>query len=292
MIAPLTSARAACRKLAAMPAGIDAGFVEVNGSRLYFEARGSGPALLFLHGFTLDRRMWRPQVEALCDRFRVVAYDARGFGRSALPGEEPYRHCDDAAALCTALGLGRVVAVGHSIGAHQTLELALERPELVAGWVSIGMAGLAGVPFPQELSTLFAEIRRAASGESLDAARAIWRRGAWFAPAREASALAAELDRMFADYSGWHWTHDNPVRGLDPPAAERLGELRVPALVITGGRDLAYNHEIAARLRAGIPGARGLELAGAGHMTNMEAPGAVTDAIAALAAAAFRDRGA
>src|SRR5689334_10247955 len=101
------------------------GTVDVNGTRLHFESRGSGPALLLLHGFTLDRRMWGPQLATLSTSFRVVAYDARGFGRSALPTSEPYRHCDDAAALVEALGLAPVVAVGHSIGGHQLLELAL-----------------------------------------------------------------------------------------------------------------------------------------------------------------------
>src|SRR5512146_2752360 len=102
--------------------------------------------------------MWRPQVEALAGRFRVVVYDARGFGRSALPSEGPsYRHCDDAAALCEHLGLARVV-VGHSIGAHQTLELALERPALVAGWAAICPAGLTSVPFPADLTRMFADI--------------------------------------------------------------------------------------------------------------------------------------
>src|SRR5262245_17718569 len=91
---------------------------EVNGTRLYYEVRGAGPALLFLHGFTLDHRMWNRQVEDLAKAHQVITYDARGFGRSAMPGTEPYRHYEDAAALCEHLGLTRVIAIGHSIGAH------------------------------------------------------------------------------------------------------------------------------------------------------------------------------
>jgi pimeloyl-ACP methyl ester carboxylesterase len=260
----------------------ETGFAEVNGTRLYYEARGTGPALLFVHGFTLDHRMWDRQADALARSHRVVTYDARGFGRSAMPGTEPYRHCDDGAALCEQLGLTRVIAIGHSIGAHQTLELALSRPDLITGWVSICMAGLAGIPFPQDVSTMFAAIRQAAREEGLDAARHIWRRSGWFSAARERPDLAAELDRMLADYSGWHWTHDNPATSLAPPAAERLEKLRIPTLVITGGRDLPYNDAVGGALLQRIPGAIGLRLPHAGHMANMEEPEAVNRAIAEL----------
>src|ERR1043165_3535090 len=133
------------------------GPVEVNGTRLYFESRGAGPTLLFLHGFTLDRRMWAPQLEALSTSFRVVAYDARGFGRSALP-TAPYRHCDDAAALIEELRLAPVVAIGHSIGGHELRERALTRPELVNGYVGMSLSGLASVPFPPDVMQLFADV--------------------------------------------------------------------------------------------------------------------------------------
>ena len=261
---------------------LETGFADVNGTRLHYEARGAGPAVLLLHGFTLDRRMWRRQVDALAGRFRVVTVDARGFGRSAMPATDPYRHCDDLAALCAHLGLARVVAVGHSIGGHQTLELALARPDLVAGWVGVAASGLAGIPFPSEIVGTFAAIREAAR-TSLDEAKRIWSACGWFTSSREAPALRAELDAMLADYSGWHWTHQNPATSLDPPAAGRLGELRVPALVITGDRDLPYNDAVGDALVAGIPGAARLRLRGAGHMTNMEEPEAVSRAIAELA---------
>jgi pimeloyl-ACP methyl ester carboxylesterase len=262
----------------------ETGIAEVNGTRLYYELHGAGPAVLFLHGFTLDRRMWRPQIEALADRFRVLAYDARGFGRSAEPGSAPYRHCDDAAALCAHLGLSRIVAIGHSIGAHQILELALDRPDLVAGWGSICMAGLAGVRFPEEITTMFANARRAGRAGRIDEAREFWRRSAWFTASRESAVVAAALDQIIDDYSGWHWLHDNPARNLMPPAAERLNELGMPALVVSGERDVACCGVIADKLAAGVRGASVLRLRSIGHMANLEAPAAVNEAIAELAA--------
>jgi pimeloyl-ACP methyl ester carboxylesterase len=263
--------------------GAETGVADVNGTRLYYESHGTGPALLFLHGFTLDHRMWRRQKAALAKAFRVVTYDARGFGRSALPSTDAYRHCDDAAALCDHLGLERVIAIGHSIGAHQMLEFALCRPDRVAGWASICLSGLAGIPFTDDLTTLFGALRQTARAEGIEAAKTLWGQCGWFAPAREDPVLSGELDQMLADYSGWHWMHDNPAKGLEPPAGERLAELRVPALIVTGGRDLPYNQSVREAVIARVAGAKVVDLAQASHMANMDAADAVNDAIAAFA---------
>jgi 3-oxoadipate enol-lactonase len=262
---------------------VENGTADVNGARLHYEIRGAGRPLVFLHGFTLDHRMWRSQAERLASSYRVLTYDARGFGRSALPDTTPYKHCEDAAALCEHLELRRVVAIGHSIGAHQMLELSLTRPDLVAGWASICMSGLASVPFPEDVMTMFGALRAAARDEGIEAAKRLWMRADWFAPARESPDVTRELDAMLADYSGWHWTHDNPAKTIEPAAAERLGELKAPSLVIAGGRDLPYNEAVAQALLAGLPNATALQLPRAGHMANMEEPEPIHQAIDALA---------
>jgi pimeloyl-ACP methyl ester carboxylesterase len=261
------------------------GTADVNGTRIHYEERGKGSPLLFLHGFTLDRRMWSRQMDALARDHRVVAFDARGFGLSALPGIEPYRHCEDAAALCEHLGLERVVVVGHSIGAHQMLELALTRPDLVAGYVSVCGSGLGGIPFPPEVTAMFTAIRAAAKDEGIDAAKRIWADSEWIRPSHDTPAVSKEMDAMLEGYSGWHWTHDNPAQGITPPAAQRLASLATPALIVTGASDLPYNEVVAAALAEGIAGATRLRLAGT-HMVNMEEPDAVSRAIAEIAARA------
>ena len=266
-----------------MAGTIENGMADVNGTRLYYESCGTGPVLLFLHGFTLDRRMWNRQVAALSDSYRIVTFDARGAGRSAMPGTEKFMHCQDAAALCDHLRLKRVIAVGHSIGAHYALELALSRPDLISGLGLICTSGLAGIPFPAEVAETFASVRQAVRSEGVDAAKPIWARSGWFASAREAPSLKSEIDQMFADYSGWHWIHDNPAINIDPPAAGRLGEINVPTLVVTGGRDLPYNEVVGNALLAGIPRAVGLQLPLAGHMAGMEDSDAVNRALRELA---------
>ena len=70
------------------------GTVAYNNGRIYYEVTGTGAPIVFIHGFTLDHRMWQPQVEAFGQSHQVIAYDARGFGKSSLP-DGPYDHAGD-----------------------------------------------------------------------------------------------------------------------------------------------------------------------------------------------------
>ena len=74
---------------------MEQGYAALNGTRLYYEVAGAGAPVALAHGFTLDHRMWDEQFSALAERYRVVRYDLRGFGRSEQPTDAPYAHHDD-----------------------------------------------------------------------------------------------------------------------------------------------------------------------------------------------------
>ncbi|HEV8248241.1 MAG TPA: alpha/beta hydrolase, partial [Polyangiaceae bacterium] len=145
---------------------------------------------------------------------------------------------------------------------------------------------LAGIPFPVDVQTMFVSVRRAAREDGVAEAKRIWRRSTWLTPVRDQEALGRELDHILGEYSGWHWTHDNPFQNIDPPAAERLTELDIPSAIITGEHDLAYNAAIGQLLVSRVRGATELRLPDAGHLANMEAPQAVNRAIVQVAALA------
>ncbi len=100
---------------------------------------GRGPSILLLHGLASSSHIWDLVAPRLAPRFRVVAYDQRGHGRSGKPssGYGFDRLIADAAAVIGTLGLGRPVVVGHSWGANVTLQLAVDRAELVSGDVLV-----------------------------------------------------------------------------------------------------------------------------------------------------------
>ncbi len=247
---------------------------------LVFQRTGRGRPVLFLHGATLDHRMWHPQL-ALADRFEVLTCDLRGFGQSPPPAGR-FSHCEDISALLDELDLRDVCVIGHSIGAHYALELALLRPDAVTGFGSVCMSGLTQ-DYPADIQAMFVELKRLARAESVAAAKAVWARCAWFTQARANPAIAALLDAYLASYSGWYWSHDTPATNLMPPAVTRLEQLAVPTLVIDGELDLDYNHRIADTLASRIPGVELLRLPGIGHMANLEAAEHVTSAIGQLA---------
>jgi 3-oxoadipate enol-lactonase len=90
-------------------------YADVNGAQLWYEERGSGDAVVFLHAGLLDSRQWARQLETFSPRYRAVAFDARGYGRSAQP-TEPFSRHQDVLGLLDAGALARAREGGHNLG--------------------------------------------------------------------------------------------------------------------------------------------------------------------------------
>ncbi|HTO49604.1 MAG TPA: alpha/beta hydrolase [Burkholderiales bacterium] len=260
--------------------GRSSGFAEVNGTRLYYEIAGSGEPVVLVHAFTLDTRMWNDQFEVLARDFRVIRYDARGFGKSALPQPgEAYSNAEDLAALADRLDARKPHVVGGSMGGRFALDYAVTYPDGLRSLVVIDSV-VGGWQWSREWLTAYAPVVAAGRRGDLAQAKALWLGLPLFAPAREKPEVDARLKQMVGDYSGWHFVNHNPERAVSPPAVGRLGTIRAPTLVLVGERDLPDFQRTAERLEREIPGARRATIAGAGHIANMEAPDAVNKALA------------
>jgi len=123
----------------------DSGFLDVPNARLYYEVAGAGPAVVFVHGFTLDTRMWDDQWTVFRERYSVVRYDVRGFGRSEA---EPvsYSDLDDLLAILDYLAIERAHLVGLSMGGIVVVHFAVTHPSRVHAVVAAdcGPSGLTG----------------------------------------------------------------------------------------------------------------------------------------------------
>lgn len=247
------------------------GIAAVNGTHLYYETAGSGRPLVFIHGFTLDTRMWDDQFWPLAQQFHVIRYDMRGFGQSAVPTDEPYSHVDDLRALLDHLQLQKASLVGLSKGGAVALDFALMDPQRVQALALLDTV-LGGHSWSAEGAARDRLVWQRAREGGIPAAKESWLAHPLFAPAMQQTAVATHLTDMINDYSGWHFVHSNPEQGIDPPAAQRLHELQMPVLVIAGELDTPDFLQITAVLGQQIPQAHTAVLPGVGHMVNMEAP--------------------
>lgn len=251
---------------------------EVNGTRLYHEVAGVGEPLVLIHGFGSNTGGWDDQFHIFATRYRVIRYDLRGFGKSALPMGESYSHAEDLKALLVHLGVGRAHLLGRSMGGDVALEFALTYPEST-GALILQDSTLSGHRWSSEFFTSLKVVRQRAAEAGVEGARELWGAHPLFAPARERSELAARLKQSLLEYSGWHWVNRDPMRVSDVLTAQRLGEVRVPTLVVVGERDLLDFKAIADALAVRIPGARKVVLPGVGHLANMEDPQRFNDVV-------------
>lgn len=246
------------------------GTAEVNGTGLFYEVAGSGHPLVLIHGFALDTRMWDYQFEAFAQHYRVVRYDMRGYGKSLPPTDESYSHTDDLMALLEHLRIDRAHVFGQSRGGAVAIDFALAHPEATGALVLVDPV-LGGHSWSQEAARTDGAIWETAAKSGVEVGKAKWLAHPLFAPAREKPEVAARLEQIVFDYSGWHLINTDPGRYADPPAAQRLHEIGAPTLVVVGERDLPDFLVIADTLQQ-VPNARKVVLPGVGHMCNMENP--------------------
>lgn len=234
------------------------------------------PALLLLHGWTLDHRMWAPQITAFSKDRLVIAPDRRGFGRSTAPPDVA-RETEDALALLDHVGADRVVIVGMSQSGRVALDLALRTPERVAGLVLQGIRFGADDAPEIPVADYVALIR---SGR-LEEMKHLWRAHTFMrAATAEAQAIA---DAILDDYDGRDMRSASPaLPSFDKADAAKIA---ARALIVTGAGDTPGRHRAAAVLAAALPNATKIEITHAGHLCNLDQPEAYNSALRGFLAA-------
>ena len=227
---------------------------------------------MLVHGFTQTRRSWDPLVERLAGRFEVVAVDAPGHGAaSAVAADVP-----GAAALLAATG-GPAAYVGYSMGGRICLRAALDHPDVVRRLVLV--SATAGIDDDGERAARRDADERLASEIERDGVDSFVER--WLARPLFAT-LPAEAagidDRRRNTAPGLASSLRRAGTGTQQPLWDRLGELRMPVLIVAGELDSKFA-VLAARLHAAIPGSTLTVVPGAGHTVHLERPDAFVDAL-------------
>lgn len=254
---------------------------DLDGVRLYYEVAGRGHALVFIHGHSLDCRMWDDQVGPVAQSYAVVRYDVRGHGKSAAPptGYSLSHYARELRLLLDHLGIRRPSVVGLSMGGTIAIEYALTYPDRLETLtlVDTGLNGFEdGTTFMRQMEKRKALVRREGVGEKFVRATMMSElfRGLRRVPEKGALARA-----MVAGWSGASWVDTATYPKPERTQAERVGEVRVPTLVVVGQEDGARFHRIAEHITRRIPVVRKAVIPAAGHIPPMENPEAFNDAL-------------
>jgi pimeloyl-[acyl-carrier protein] methyl ester esterase len=257
----------ACASASARPTAAADQFVLVNRTRLRYRDEGRGPAVLLVHGWTLDLEMWNSQVSALRDAFRLVRLDRRGHGLSD-GSAAPERDSEDLAALCKHLGLTRVALVGMSQGVRGVLGFACAAPAQVGALILDGPPPLDAESDPEVPLQRYAALLRT---HGIEAFRSEWARHVLMQLHTHDPDARALLAAMVARYPGRDLQHPE-LRAELAAARLRLESLTVPTLVLSGEYDLPSRRQAARQLIARLPDAELAVIAGAGHLPNLDSP--------------------
>jgi 3-oxoadipate enol-lactonase len=228
----------------------------------YEDSGGDGPPVVLLHEGVVDSRIWDRFLPHVEGRLRTIRYDQRGYGRSPM-WDGPYSAVDDLISVLDAAGVERAALVGTSRGGRIAIAAAIEQPQRVSALVPI-VAAVAGLPLeieatPEQEARWEAAEARGDVAELAELDLEIW------AP----MGVDDELRAMFLENAEAS-NADDPV--VEQRSVDRLGEIAVPTLVITAGRDLPVFADVGDRLARTIPGARRAVIEEADHMIQWRAP--------------------
>ena len=242
--------------------------VAVDGGEVWADdSGGDGPPLVLLHPGVGDSRIWEPLLPTLTESYRVIRYDARGYGRSPAPAVK-FTLLADLIAVLDHYGLDRVAIVGCSQGGGSGLALALEQPARVSALVLL-CPGIPGFAWPDEPDDgTEAEYTRAMESGDVDTIASLVQR-IWGA----AGPTDAAMEQFRSAARAYIASGD--LMQEDPPVLDRLGEINVPTSLLVGDLDypplIESNRQAAAR----IPGCQLTVVPGMDHLPPLRDPGLV-----------------
>lgn len=260
------------------------GYIPVSdGGVLYYEEKGQGEALIFLHGHTLDRRMWDDQFDEFAKEYRCIRFDFRGYGLSTDPREGyQFTHMDDALVVMDSLRVDKAHVIGLSMGGYVAGDMVMMCPERLLSCImcSGNVCNFTGPSIPRSQS----ELRKKEADAAL-----ILKNGVEKYKRQRANSLVAiggshkerireSVTRQVMDWRAWQPLHKTAriYYGADGWAKFRKTKPTVPALILTASKE--YKAKKPAAL-AYLPNGSSQVIPDCGHMMNMERPDVFNDIV-------------
>jgi 3-oxoadipate enol-lactonase len=258
--------------------------IALSTTSLAYLDRGQGLPILLVHGFPLDHTMWDPQIEALSERYRVIAPDLRGFGQSPLGevdqscGVSMEQYADDLAELLDALRIIEpTVVIGLSMGGYIAWQFVRKYPQRLRALVQLDTRAAA-----DNDEARAGRIKMAENVAEWGAARVAEMMGPrLFSPRafEDRPELVAAVRRVVESTSPAAVAAAQRGMAARPDVTSLLPTIRIPTLVIVGDQDVISPPPEMHSIAAAIPGAEFVVVPNSGHMTTLEQPEAVNQAL-------------
>ena len=260
------------------------GMANVNSTGIFYEVAGQGHPLVLIHSGYSNRQLWDDQFEVLAQFYKVIRYDLRGYGNSAVvTADTPlYTDWQDLFGLLQFLEIEKTYLLGLSGGGAIAIDFTLKHPTMVDALllVSTGVSGfdferwIHESPLHENFARLDEAFENADVSQMIELSLPLWTDG----PARTPEQINASVRERVGAMCLHNWTLANdpaapPAQTIDPPALTLLAEIDVPTLIIVGNQDVPAILEIGDILVEKIKGARKVNIPEAGHHLNMEKPG-------------------
>ncbi len=247
-----------------------------NGINLNYEIAGQGKAIVFLHAYNGSTQDWANQMRALSPKYRVIALDFRGNGKSAAPPrEEDYSmqiFAEDVFGLLKVLNIRRCCLVGHSLGGFVALEFALKHQDMLVALVleDTSSGQYARAPNYAQARQKLDELARSQGMEAAFEYNVA--NNPLMAERFQKHPELREVSRrrmLMTSVDGYIYIS----KAIDrwQPVTPRLSEITVPTLICRGEEDLAFVEAVQV-LKKGIAGSELVILKGAGHSPHEESP--------------------
>ena len=250
------------------------GYAPVNGAQLYYEVAGEGTPLILLHAGVADSRMWDEQFATFAKKYRVIRFDYRGFGKSAMPAGE-FCNYADVAGLLDFLEAPQAIVIGISFGGLIAIDFALAHPERVLKLI-LAAPSVSGSTASERIKSFWQAEEEAFDRGDVDGAVEVnlqaWVDGIYRQPDEVDTAVRQKVGLMQREIFEVDVPDDIDEIELEPPAYGRVAEITATTLILIGTLDLPEKVEQANWLNEQMPNAQLMTIPDVAHMINMEAP--------------------
>ena len=249
---------------------VKSGFIEAGSDKLYYEEAGEGETIVFVHDGLLHSVTWDYQFSFFSDKYHVVRYDRRGYGKSTDP-EKQYSNIEDLNEIFKQLKIEQAHLIGMSAGGGLCIDFTLQYPEKVRSLVLVG-AVVSGFPYTQHFLTRGGHFQPSDYSSYEALAKYYFTKDPYTMYEKNTAAREKGLKIINEFQHNLYREKSRLNTGRNPQAINSLNKINVPALIIVGEYDIPDCFVHAGAMKAGIPNSRMVIINDAGHHVPTEKP--------------------